>query len=57
MVSTHEGHASAVGAAPEEHQLVYALDFHVGEISGGGSFERSCHVGPPPEWERAGVIR
>lgn len=36
MVSTHEGHTSAVGTVPQKHQLVYAFDFHGGgKINGG----------------------
>lgn len=40
MVSTHEGHTSAVGAAPQKHQLMYAFDFHHGgEINGPDSLK------------------
>jgi hypothetical protein len=55
MVSTHECDTSGVGAAPQNHELVYAFDFHGGEINGGDRLGlRSCLTGPPPEWEEAG---
>lgn len=42
MVSTHECHTSAVGAAPQNHQLVYAFDFHDDDEINGGDRLRSC---------------
>jgi hypothetical protein len=55
MVSTHECDTSGVGAEPQNHELVYAFDFHGGEINGGDRLGlRSCLAGSPPEWEEAG---